>query len=131
MNVLALLRDRFSQALVEIGVESANLPALVGMILPSQDAKFGDYQANLAMPLGKQLGKPPREIAQQIVAKLDLATICEPPDVAGPGFINLRLKDSWIVQQVASAARDLERLGVQCVAQPRRYVVDYSSPNVA
>jgi arginyl-tRNA synthetase len=131
MNVLALLRDRFSKALVEIGVNSADVSPLLGMILPSQDAKFGNYQANLAMPLGKQLGKPPREIAQQIVAKLDLAEICEPPEVAGPGFINLRLKDSWIVEQVAAAASDLDRLGVEAAAKPRKFVVDYSSPNVA
>jgi arginyl-tRNA synthetase len=131
MNVLALLRERFSKALIETGVDAVSMPALLGMILPSQDAKFGDYQANLAMPLGKQLGKPPREIAQQVVAKLNLAAICEPPEVAGPGFINLRLKDSWIVGQIAAAASDLERLGVEAVAKPRKYVVDYSSPNVA
>ena len=101
------------------------------MILPSQDAKFGDYQANLAMPLGKQLGKPPREIAQQIVAKLDVADDLRATGSRRAGFINLRLKDSWIVEQVAAAAADLERLGVEAVAKPRTYVVDYSSPNVA
>jgi arginyl-tRNA synthetase len=103
MNVLALLRDRFAAALQAIGVDAAKTPELVGLVLPSQDAKFGDYQANVAMPLGKQLGKPPREIAQQLVAKLEVSDVCEPPEVAGPGFINLRLKDEWIARELAVA----------------------------
>ena len=52
MNALALLRDRFAAALAAIGVDAAEIPSLVGLVLPSQDAKFGDYQANVAMPLG-------------------------------------------------------------------------------
>ncbi|HEY4232017.1 MAG TPA: arginine--tRNA ligase [Lacipirellulaceae bacterium] len=131
MNVLALLRDRFSKALREIGVETADLPTLLGMILSSQDAKFGDYQANLAMSLGKRLGKPPREIAQQLVAQLDGSDVLESPEIAGPGFINLRLKDDWIAAQLAAASSDLDRLGVEAVARPRTFVIDYSSPNVA
>jgi arginyl-tRNA synthetase len=131
MNVLALLRERFSHALGSLGVEVADIPSLVGMLLPSQDAKFGDYQANFAMSLGKRLGKPPREIAQQLVTLVDVADICEPPEVAGPGFINLRLKDDWIIGQLAAASHDDERLGVAAADQPRTVVVDYSSPNVA
>jgi arginyl-tRNA synthetase len=131
MNVLALLRDRFAAALAAIGVDAAEIPSLVGLVLPSQDAKFGDYQANVAMPLGKKLGKPPRDIAQQLVAKLNLAEVCEPLEVAGPGFINLRLKDAWITDQLAAAAADPDRLGVQKVATPRTIVLDYSVPNVA
>src|SRR3990172_6219079 len=101
------------------------------MLLPSQDAKFGDYQANFAMPLGKRLGKPPRAIAQRLVALVYVADVCEPPEVAGPGFINLRLKDDWIVGQLAAASQDVERLGVAKTSRPRTTVVDYSSPNVA
>ena len=112
MNVLALLRDRFVPALAALGVEGTEIPNLLGMLLPSQDSKFGDYQANFAMPLGKKLGKPPREIAQQLVAAVELSDICEPPQVAGPGFINLRLKDGWLVEQLSAAAQDIDRLGV-------------------
>ncbi len=101
------------------------------MLLPSQDAKFGDYQANFAMPLGKKLGRPPREIAQELVSNVDLSDVCDPPEVAGPGFINLRLRDDWIIDQLAAASRDAERLGVSRVADPRTIVVDFSSPNVA
>jgi arginyl-tRNA synthetase len=131
MNVLGFLRDRFAEALSEIGVETADVPSLLGMILPSQDAKFGDYQANLAMPLGKRLGKPPRDVAQQLVAKLRVADAFDPPEIAGPGFINLRLKGDWIADQLSAASTDVDRLGVAPVAHPRSYVIDYSSPNVA
>jgi arginyl-tRNA synthetase len=131
MNTLALLRDRFAAALAKLGVDEADVPSLAEMVLPSQDAKFGDYQANCAMPLGKRLGKPPREIATQLVALLDLAGVCEPPEIAGPGFINLRLKDGWLVEQLAAASADIERLGVAPAEKPRTIVVDYSSPNVA
>jgi arginyl-tRNA synthetase len=138
MNVLALLRQRFAVALNSLGIElgspdfaTAELPSLVGMLLPTQDTKFGDYQANFAMPLGKRLGKPPREIAQQLVALAEVADLCEPPEVAGPGFINLRLKDDWIVSQLAAASQDMERLGIAAAAQPQTIVLDFSSPNVA
>jgi arginyl-tRNA synthetase len=131
MNVLALLRDLFAPALVSLGVDVAEIPNLLGMLLPNQDAKFGDYQANFAMPLGKKLGKPPREIAQQLVAAVDVTDLCDPPEVAGPGFINLRLKDNWIIEQLAAALGDETRIGVAPAAQPRTIIVDYSSPNVA
>jgi arginyl-tRNA synthetase len=131
MNVLALLRDRFAPALTSLGVAPADLPPLLGMLLPAQDAKFGDYQANFAMPLGKKLGKPPREIAQQLVAAADLADVCDPPEVAGPGFINLRLKNDWIISELNAASQDADYIGVAQASKPRTIVLDYSSPNVA
>ncbi len=100
------------------------------MVRPSQDAKFGDYQANLAMPLGKKLGRPPRDVAAQLITQLRVSDLCEPPDVAGPGFINLRLKTGRLAEQLAAAAAD-ERLGVEPVTKPRTFIVDYSAPNVA
>src|SRR5689334_1626195 len=105
MNILATLRSQFAAALSTLGLDSAELPALTALVLPSQDAKFGDYQANCAMPLGKRFGKPPREIAQQIVDALDIAAWCDPPTIAGPGFINVRLKDSWIAAEVGKTLR--------------------------
>ncbi len=130
MNILAELRRRFAAALVDATGDNA-AGALAEMVLPSQDAKFGDYQANCAMPLGKKLGKPPREIAGAIVAKLDVADLCEPPQIAGPGFVNLKLRSEFLVSQLQRAARDVERLGVPAAVTPRRYVLDYSAPNVA
>src|SRR5687767_363768 len=127
MNILHELRARFEPALAELG---AGGPELLDMIRPAQDAKFGDYQANFAMSLGKQLGKPPRDVAQQVVAAAKLDDLCDKVEVAGPGFINLRLKDSWLSGHLQAAIGD-ERLGVAPAAKPRTYVVDYSSPNVA
>ena len=127
MNILATLRERFRPALLSL-VDSVD--DLLDLIRPAQDPRFGDYQANLAMPLGKRLQQPPREVAQQLVARLQLEDLCEPPEVAGPGFINLRLRNRWLAEQVQRAARDA-RLGIPRVASPRTFVVDYSSPNVA
>jgi arginyl-tRNA synthetase len=131
MNPLALLRDRFAAALTGIGVEPAEQASLVALVLPSQDAKFGDYQANCAMPLGKRLGKPPRQIAVDIVARLEVDDLCDPPEIAGPGFINLRLKNDWLTSQLAAAGADTLRLGVAPALESRTFVVDYSGPNVA
>jgi arginyl-tRNA synthetase len=129
MNALAELRRRFAAALSPYA-EGPQLDELLEMVRPSQDAKFGDYQANVAMPLGKRFGKKPRDIAQEIVDRLDVADICEPPELAGPGFINLRLKDFWVEQSLKAALND-DRLGVPPVEHPRRYIIDFSAPNVA
>ncbi|MEX2168121.1 MAG: arginine--tRNA ligase [Pirellulales bacterium] len=128
MNILANLRNRFVEALAPLADDAATLAQ---MVLPSQDAKFGDYQANCAMPLAKKLGKPPREVAAEIVSRLELGAMCHPPEIAGPGFINLRLRDDWLVEQLEIASRDGERLGVERCAHPRTIAIDYSSPNVA
>jgi len=130
MNTLALLKSRFRPALAALVSEPDKLAELLDMIRPAQDAKFGDYQANFAMPLKKELGQPPQQIARQIVAATDLADLCLPPEVAGPGFINLRLRDDWLKSQLNQAAHD-DRLGIATAESPRSYVIDYSSPNVA
>ena len=83
------------------------------------------------MPLGKRLGKPPREVAEQILAALDVADICDPPEIAGPGFINLRTLDTYIVEQLARVQADENHLGVASSSEPKTFVLDYSGPNVA
>ena len=128
MNPLATLRHRFATALAQFG---ADAPQFADMVRPSQDAKFGDYQANCAMPLGKKLGKPPRDVAAELVAAIDVDDLCEPPDIAGPGFINLKLKADWLTTALATARTDVDRLGVEPVESPRTLVIDFSSPNVA
>jgi arginyl-tRNA synthetase len=127
MNILSHLQSRFRDALAGFGVDPAEL---IEQIRRSQNPKFGDYQANMAMPLGKRLGRPPREIAKEIVARLDLADCCETPEIAGPGFINLRLKNEWLVARLAEAAAD-PRLGIPAAERPRTFVIDFSAPNVA
>jgi arginyl-tRNA synthetase len=127
MNILEELRSRFAAALAGFADDPVPFAA---MVRPSQDPKFGDYQANCAMPLARQVGSNPRELAAQIVEKLDVAELCDPPEVAGPGFINLRIKDEWLGERINALAADL-RLGVPGTEHPRSIVIDYSSPNVA
>ncbi|MFP6648301.1 MAG: arginine--tRNA ligase, partial [Pirellulaceae bacterium] len=127
MNILAELRQRFLEALEPLVDDPGRL---LEMILPAQDPRFGDYQANCAMPLGKERGCPPREIASEIVERLKVEDLCEPVEIAGPGFINLRLRDDWLIEQVNQLVHD-QRLGVDGVDEPGTVVIDYSSPNVA
>ena len=127
MNVLHLLKSRFKPVLAAYVSDPEKYLA---MIRPAGDTRFGDFQANFAMPLAGPLGRKSREIADEIAQKLDLADLCQPPEVAGPGFINLRLHDDWVAEQVTAILAD-DRLGAERVADPRTVVVDYSSPNVA
>ncbi|MBR4750721.1 MAG: arginine--tRNA ligase [Thermoguttaceae bacterium] len=127
MNVLKTIADRFAKALEAIGVEPDQY---LDLIRPSQDVKFGDFQANFAMPLGKKLGKAPRDVAADVVARLDYSDFLETPEIAGPGFINLRVKTDYLASLVQKEAAD-DRLGVEKVEKPRKIVLDYSAPNVA
>ncbi len=134
MSILAELKNRFRRALADLpGVDpGGDREELLELIRRSTDAKFGDYQANFAMPLGKRLGRPPREVAAEVLQRLEVDELCERPEIAGPGFINLRLKDPWLVERLASAVAD-GRLGIAELpaAEARTYVIDYSAPNVA
>ncbi len=127
MNILAELRSRFGTALARLEPSAAELAE---MVLPSQEPKFGDYQANCAMPLGKRLGKPPREIAQQLVDLLEVSDMCEPPEIAGPGFINLRIGKDFLTSQLQAMIHD-ESVGISPSNNPKTIVLDYSAPNVA
>ena len=127
MSILPELKDRFRGALAGLTDDPAEL---LELIRRSQDPKFGDYQANLAMPLGKRLGRPPREVAAEVVGRLDVADLCQPPEIAGPGFINLRIKDEWLAERLSAAVAD-PRLGVAAGRRPRTFVIDFSAPNVA
>ncbi|MGD0016636.1 MAG: arginine--tRNA ligase [Verrucomicrobiia bacterium] len=98
-------------------------------IKPCADPKFGDYQANGIMPVAKRLKQNPRALAKQVVARLKVSDVSEPPTIAGAGFINFTLKPAFVAQQIAAAAAD-ERLGVSTVV-PQTVVIDFSSPNVA
>ena len=100
------------------------------MIRPCVDPKFGDYQANGVMAVAKQRKENPRALAEKVIAQLQLADICDSPSIAGAGFINFRLKPSFVAQQISNAAAD-ERLGVPKSANPKTAVIDFSSPNVA
>lgn len=127
MNTLDSIKTRFRAVLGEL---TDDPESLLAMIRPTQDDSFGDYQANCAMPLGKKLGKAPRDIATDLVTQIDLSDLCCKVEVAGPGFINLTLAPEYLQSSLSAALVD-ERLGIPLAASPRTVVVDYSSPNVA
>ncbi len=125
----SLLAQRFQAAVGKaVGDEHASANP---QVRPANNPKFGDYQANLAMGLAKQLGQKPRDLAQKIVDALDVSGLCEKVEIAGPGFINLYLSEAFIDRQVAAMTSDADRLGVAPADPPRTVVVDYSGPNVA
>lgn len=128
MNILAELRKRFEPVLAEWTEDPSSV---IEMLKASQDAKFGDYQANFAMPLANRIkGTSPRDLAAQIVEKVDLSDLCEPLEVAGPGFINIKLKQDCLEAQTQQLVTD-DRLGVSVTETPQKVVVDFSAPNVA
>ncbi|MEB3294188.1 MAG: arginine--tRNA ligase [Synechococcales bacterium] len=128
MTAIAQLQTRFQQALIAaFGQEFANTDP---MLVPTSNPKFGDYQANLAMSLAKKVGQAPRAIAQTILDHLQVADLVEMPEIAGPGFINLRLKPDYLNARLEAMQAD-DRLGIPKTAQPQRVVVDFSSPNIA
>src|SRR5438067_2764907 len=118
------LTRKLSEALSSVGFPRA------GEVSPATDPRFGDYQSNAALVLGKQRGENPRKIADAIVSRLDVAEICEQPNVAGAGFINFTLKREAVEKKIAEILHD-ERLGVASATSPRKIVVDFGSPNVA
>ncbi len=130
MNLLSEIRLRFQPILEQLAPDASKVADYLAMIKPAQNPEHGDYQANFAMPLAKLLKKKPPEVAAEVIAKLGQSDLFETPSVAGPGFINLRLKKEWLAKQVQAIARD-ERLGIARVAQPKTFVIDYSAPNVA
>jgi arginyl-tRNA synthetase len=114
-------------------VLNARIEAVTGVdpeLRPATRPQFGHYQSNVALRLANSEGKPPREIAGLIIAKLEVADLCEPPEIAGPGFINFRLRTDILAQAVTDQLTD-PRVGVPQKSQPQTVVIDYSAPNVA
>ncbi len=120
----SLLNQRFRDAL-----RNAELPD-AGELTPASDPRFGDYQTNAALVLGKQRGENPRVLAEKIAAQFDPGDLCEPPVVAGAGFINFTLRPGAVAEKTMEVLRD-QRLGVAEIKSPRRIVIDFGSPNVA
>jgi arginyl-tRNA synthetase len=174
-SLLTQLRKHFEAALIAaFGDDGKGVDPL---IKPAGDLKFGDYQSNVAMSLAKKLGQKPRDVAQKIIDALQtspaaaqparnaserfssspacFADMCDPPTIAGPGFINLRLKTPFVQSLLASipsapsparsasegpaaeadptlsTSPSFDRLGIEPVDSPQTVVIDYSSPNVA
>jgi arginyl-tRNA synthetase len=130
MNLIARLQSAFEPAITQLSPDPAKVPDYLAMIRQAQNPEHGDYQANFAMAMGKSAGKKPQEMAAKIVTKVELGDMLETPQVAGPGFINLRFKNEWLAERIREMAAD-DWLGVARAAKPRKFVIDYSSPNVA
>ncbi|MFB2974399.1 arginine--tRNA ligase [Aerosakkonema sp. BLCC-F183] len=125
---LEKLKTKFEQAsIAAFGSEFAGADP---MLVAASNPKFGDYQSNAALSLSKQLKQPPRAIAEKIVQYIDVTDICEPPTVAGPGFINFTLKPSYLEAQLNDIQAD-SRLGIAPTKNPQKVIVDFSSPNIA
>ena len=121
----AVLTKRLHAAMVACG-----LPPERGEVTAAADTRFGDYQANAAMVLAKAAKANPRELAGRIADYFETGDICEKPEIAGPGFLNFRLKPEWISQRLRGLAGDA-RCGVPTREQAQRIVIDFSSPNIA
>ncbi|QXT62560.1 arginine--tRNA ligase [Tessaracoccus palaemonis] len=111
----------------------ARLRALTGVdpeMRPATKPQFGHFQSNVALRLAKQQGRPPREVAADLVAQLNIEDLCEPLEIAGPGFINFRMRSDVLAQAVSSLLEDPND-GLNPARFPQRVVIDYSAPNVA
>lgn len=112
---------------------SSRLSAVTGVdpeLRPATKREFGHFQCNVAMRLAKAEGKNPREVAQRIVDEVMLDDVCEPLEIAGPGFINIRLKPETLAA-AATAVRNDDNLGIARAERPEVVVIDYSAPNAA
>ena len=125
MNIQSILSEKIKQAMIAAGADEQ----CEALVRQSGKVQFGDYQANGIMPAAKKLGLNPREFAQSVLDKAELQDIAEKTEIAGPGFINIFLKDTWLADKISCAVQD-PKLGVHN-PEKQTVVVDYSSPNVA
>lgn len=124
----AVLTDRLQAAFTAAGIA---LPeGFTPAVVIASDTRFGDYQSNVAMVLGKQQKSNPRALAEQIKAALQVDDLCEKVTVDGPGFLNFTLSAPALAARLGIIAADAQ-VGVPAVASPRRIVVDFSAPNIA
>ncbi len=126
MNLRNELDKRFRQAFLAAGApEDAD-----ALVAPAARPEFGDYQANGAMPAAKRMKTNPRELAEQVIGEVDLADLAASVEVAGPGFINISLRDDWLAGELTRRVGDAG-LGLDAPRDPQTVVVDYSAPNLA
>ena len=120
-----VLAQRVQDALgAAFGAEYADADPVI------RPSSFADFQSNAALPLARKLGRAPRDIAADIIRHLDLTGVAGPPEVSGPGFINLTLTPEWVAARATEELAD-PRLGTPQADPAQRIVVEYSSPNVA
>lgn len=120
MSLKNILNTRFKTAMQSLNIPD-NCSPLINL---SGKPQFGDYQMNGAMGAAKYLNANPRELAQKILDEVDLSEIAEKTDIAGPGFINIRVKNAFI-------AKSLKHCLEKTPIEPQTVVIDYSGPNLA
>lgn len=125
MSLIDELTDQFTAA-----VQSIDKTQAQAEVTPSTQERFGHYQCNSAMKLGKALGKNPREVASCLIEKITLGPLIESLELAGPGFINITLKKEYLASKLGYLLSD-PRLGVPELKKPQHIIVEFSSPNVA
>jgi len=145
--VLDILERRISEVMGLVSGQAG----CSAMVKPATDPKFGDYQVNGVMPLAKQLKTNPRELAKKIVSLLmprkqrlfdfakqeinvvrhNISDLCQTPEIADPGFINLRLKPDFVADSFLQVSKGPDRLGIEKTDDPETIVVDFSGPNIA
>ena len=121
------LQERLQKAVLSL-MPDADISII--LVRPCPEPKFGDYQANALIGLAKRNKIDPRKFAKQVIAKLEVDDLCEPVEIAGPGFLNFRLKTESISDVLVSACKG-DHLFFSIAKEPRTIVIDYSSPNVA
>jgi arginyl-tRNA synthetase len=126
-SVVDILEERISAAMATVSGQTG-FPAIVR---PAADAQFGDYQVNGVMGLAKKIKTNPKQLAEKVLEKIDVADICGKPEIAGPGFINLRLKPDFVAKSLLVINNDNKRLGIEITDKAQTVVVDFSSPNIA
>jgi arginyl-tRNA synthetase len=128
MNAKSQLQNAINAALETF--ETSGVAPETLQVVPATNPQFGDYQWNGALPLAKALKMKPRDIAAQVLERLNVENNSETPEIAGPGFLNFRLKTQWLEHALNDAKNDA-KLGVETAQTPQKFVVDFSSPNVA
>ncbi len=123
-DLKAVFGEAAAAAFADLG-----LPESLGRVTPSDRPDLADFQCNGALAAAKAAGKPPREIAAAVMERLTHPAIAS-AEIAGPGFINLKVASSAIAARAAQVAAD-PLVGASRVADPRRVVIDYAGPNVA
>ena len=119
-----ILAKKLADALAKAGFPHT------GDLTQATDPRFGDYQTNAALILGKQRGENPRDVAAKILERLDVADLSDPPTIAGAGFINFKLLPDAVGKKTVELFAD-DRLGVARSTSPKKIVIDFGSPNVA
>ena len=149
LEISARLEEALNRAFIKVFPQedrsSKTSSVLKGSnLVPASKPEFGDFQINCALSLAKEIKRPPRDIAQQIANQLqkdnDFVRICNPPLIAGPGFINLSINSKTLISEIHFRLND-KRLGVPLKKfstdkieegkSNNRVIIDFSSPNIA